>query len=413
MPFTSNDKQVLRHLAAQYMEIAQLPKQQETVRLWKALNRGKMERPMVAMDQLPWHELNGSGELTCQVSDPTWRKVERTLRETIYRWKHFPVDMVVEPFITIPKAISDTGYGISILQETAETDATNDIRAQHYESQIQEMGDELKIKDAVVTHDEATSKLWLQEAEDIFEGVAPVRQCAGFQHHLGVWDFLTQIMGAEEVYYNFIDQPELLHAAMERLTQSKIAAIEQGNALGLHNDIINTCHCSYTYTDDLLPEPGQGKGPYSKNSWAFGLAQVFTAVSPEQYAEFEIPYIQRMASYFGAVYYGCCERLDDRLEYVKQIPNVRKVSCSPWSNREKFAENIGTELVMSNKPTPALVATDSFDPAAVRADLQRTYDAAKENGVNLEFILKDVSTVRYDPSRLEQWAEIAMDVVSK
>lgn len=410
MPYTGNDREILRQLAAQYMEIALLPVQKETIRLWKALNRSRMERPMIVLDQLPWNELNDQGELDCLVTDPVWRGVERGLRETIYKWRHFPADMVVEPFITIPKAITDTGIGLDVKMESLSTESDNAVRAQHYESQLNEPGDEQKIKDAVITHDEAASGLWLEEATVIFDGVAPVRQSAGLQFHLGVWDMLTQLMGVENIYFDFIDRPEFLHAAMERLTQSKIAAIEQCNRLGLHNDTIHTCHCSYTYTDELLPEPGSGKGPYSKNSWAFGLAQLFTAVSPELFAEFELPYIKRMAEQFGMIYYGCCDRLDDRLDYVKQIPNVRKVSCSPWSDRENFAANIGPDLVMSNKPSPALVAVSDFDPEAVRADLQRTYDAARQNHVNLEFILKDISTVRHQPERLTRWAEIAMEV---
>ena len=120
-----------------------------------------------------------------------------------------------------------------------------------------------------------------------------------------------------------------------------------------------------------------------------------------------------MAKQFGAIYYGCCDRLDDRLELVRQIPNVRKVSCSPWSDREHFAERIGSTLIMSNKPNPALLTGDSFDEAAVREDLQRTVRAARANSVNLELILKDISTVRHDPSRLTRWGEIAMQVVQQ
>ena len=117
-----------------------------------------------------------------------------------------------------------------------------------------------------------------------------------------------------------------------------------------------------------------------------------------------------MAECFGMLYYGCCDRLDDRLDLVKKIPHVKKVSCSPWSDRERFAENIGPELIMSNKPTPAFVAGDSFDGDVIQKDLERTVEAARRNNVNLEFILKDISTVRYQPERLTQWAEIAMKV---
>jgi hypothetical protein len=46
----------------------------------------------------------------------------------------------------------------------------------------------------------------------------------------------------------------------------------------------------------------------------------------------------------------------------------------------------------------------------VRADLQETYDACKANNTPLEYTLKDISTVRYDPQRLWEWADIAMEV---
>ena len=45
----SKDRQVLRELAAQVAEIAGLPAQQETIRLWKALNGLRPVRPMVAV----------------------------------------------------------------------------------------------------------------------------------------------------------------------------------------------------------------------------------------------------------------------------------------------------------------------------------------------------------------------------
>ena len=64
---------------------------------------------------------------------------------------------------------------------------------------------------------------------------------------------------------------------------------------------------------------------------------------------------------------------------------------------------------MSNKPTPALLATDSFNEDAARSDIQRTIAAAKRHRRPLEMILKDISTVRNDPKRLWRWAEIAME----
>ena len=161
----------------------------------------------------------------------------------------------------------------------------------------------------------------------------------------------------------------------------------------------------------MLPDFGAGKGPTSQNSWAFGLAQLFTTVSPDFFNEFEMPYITRMAKHFGMIYYGCCDRMDDRLEFVKKIPNVKKVSCSPWSDRNNFAANIGPDLIMSSKPSPAFIASESVNWDVVKDDLKATIYAAKSNGVNLEFILKDISTVHHQPERITKWAEIAMQLV--
>jgi len=47
----------------------------------------------------------------------------------------------------------------------------------------------------------------------------------------------------------------------------------------------------------------------------------------------------------------------------------------------------------------------------VREDLQTTREICARNGCPLEIILKDISTVRYDPQRLSQWAAVAMEVV--
>jgi hypothetical protein len=411
MSLSSQDIQVLRELGARYMEYASLPIQQKKVDLWKALNRGKMERPMVVLDQYPWDEMNQGGELTCLVKDPFWAWIELGLRRDIYQWEHCAVDMVLEPYITIPLAIRNSGYSMPDKTDRSYHAGEDSVAGQHYNRIIKTMDDVSLIKDMIITHDESQSKKYWDEAHEIFDGTAPLVQSHGTIFHLGIWDKLSTYIGMEDVYYELMDNPDLIHACMERLTQATIAGIEQANKLKIHNDIAKTCHCAYVYNDDLLPGFNQGRGALSQNSWAFGMAQLFTSVSPAITEEFETPYISRIAEYFGMIYYGCCEREDDRLDLVKQIPHVQKISCSPWNDKRNFASQLGPKLTMSNKPSPAFVATDSVDWALVEKDLRETMEIAREEKVNLEFILKDISTVRNDPSRLTKWAEVAMKVV--
>ena len=402
------DREIMRRLADEYMATALNPVHKEKINLWKSLNRCEMVRPMVTIDQLPWDELQ-CPELEVHTIDPYWQNVEGELRKTLYKWTHFPVDMVLDPFISIPKVLHRTGYGLSA--DATQLGAENSTaKSYHYENLIQSLNDVKKITDYHITHDEKATMLHLEEAREWFGDIATAKD-TGATFHLGVWDYLSTLMGVEDAFFALVDQPELMHATMERVTQSTLCAIEDAEAAGFHDDNATLCHCSHIFTDELLPDSGQGRGPQAKNCWAFGLAQLFTSLSPAMFEEFEFPYISRMAEKFGMIYYGCCDRLDDRLDIVKKIPNVRKVSCSPWSNRKAFAEKIGTKLVMSVKPSPAFLSGDTFDPSAVERDLRDACDLAKQNNVNIEFLLKDVSTVRNDPSRLTQWADTAIRVM--
>ena len=84
---------------------------------------------------------------------------------------------------------------------------------------------------------------------------------------------------------------------------------------------------------------------------------------------------------------------------------------SPWADIRVAAEGLAGRYVLSRKPNPAFLATSRWEPEIVRADLAETKTVADEAGCAVEFILKDISTVKYEPERLWQWAEIAREVV--
>ena len=118
---------MIRDLAARVAEIAALPAQEARRALWRKLNGLKPERPMVMIDQVCWNEMNLGDELTLRCVDPECKGYEWPLRSTLYQWKHFPVDMVVEPFILVPKAVQNTGFGMEVHEQTAVTDPTSGV----------------------------------------------------------------------------------------------------------------------------------------------------------------------------------------------------------------------------------------------------------------------------------------------
>ncbi len=127
--------------------------------------------------------------------------------------------------------------------------------------------------------------------------------------------------------------------------------------------------------------------------------------------EFDLDHLNPLYARFGLVYYGCCEPLHAKLDMVRKIPHVRKVSMSPWVDEEAGVAGLGADLVFSRKPNPALLAVDNWDSKAVEDHLRKTIRICRQHGCPLELILKDISTVRYQPQRLWQWNDIAMRLV--
>ena len=412
---TNNDRQLLRDLAAQYAAYATLPVQTEKIKLWEALNTGHMQRPMVLLSQLPWNELDTDGTLDGTVSDPYWRRFEASLRKALYIWEHMPADQVLPPYLVLPSLAHSSGYGIDRAVHFLSDDA-HAVRAQSFDCLFNTLEDVEKIKTPHVICDRELQARITAEANELFAGIIDWR-FEGLVLHLGIWDYIAERMGVTNVYMALYDNPELLHAMMERFTEATLSLIAEMNTEQVANIYSPTCHCSHTF---LPGEPtaanvcAQGQlGGSTNEAWAFGLAQLFTSVSPDVTEEFEVAYMKRLFPHFKHIYYGCCDRLDDRMDRILQLPNVRKISCSPWSNADVFAERIPKNLVMSAKPNPAFFAVEHFDLDAILTDLKAKIAAAKRNGTNLEFIFKDVSTVRGNPQRLWDTAKAAVELMER
>jgi hypothetical protein len=208
------------------------------------------------------------------------------------------------------------------------------------------------------------------------------------------------------------ERPEFMHRIVARVTEAHLAMLDALEERGLLGSSQGSIHCSGAYTNEL-PGPGFDPArPRARDLWTCGMAQIFSSVSPAMHQEFELDYAARWYSRFGLVYYGCCEPLDGKIDIIKRIPHVRKVSMSPWVDVETGARRIGPDLVFSRKPSPAFLA-GTWDPVAVERDLRDTVERCERHGCPVELILKDISTVAYQPQRLWQWADIAMKVTGR
>lgn len=146
--------------------------------------------------------------------------------------------------------------------------------------------------------------------------------------------------------------------------------------------------------------------------WGRGAAQIFASVSKHMHKEFDIEYMKKTVGQCKLVYYGCCEPLDKKMDIVEKIPNLRKVSITPWANVNVSAEAINTKYVLSSKPNPPLVAVSMLDHDALKKEIKIILDVCKRNNCNCDIVLKDISSCCNRPQNIFEWEQLVMDMVN-
>jgi hypothetical protein len=415
---TAADKRVLRGLGERLAAIAGLPEQDETATKWRALNGLRPAKPMVWIDEIPWHEMNVDGELRLQTTSDWSRYHEQELRRLIYQWEHMPADMVIEPAVYSPLVVCNTAFGIEEDVDIAITDEANSIVSRHFNIQIRDEEDLEKIKVPVVTHDSAASKQQHQQLQDILDGVIDVktRGANGFCFWFAPWDEMIRWWGVQEALTDLVDRPELVHKAIDKLVDAYLSMLDQfeeQDLLTLNNTYYRIGSGGLGYTDELPSRDFDPAHVRAKDLWGSGAAQIFSHVSPRMHWEFALQYEVRWMSRFGLNYYGCCDPLHRKMSILERIPNLRKVSMSTWVNVDEAVANMGNRYVFSYKPNPAVFAEDTWDVGKAQNELETVLTKATAHGCVVEVIMKDISTLRYQPQRLWEWAAMATEVTRR
>ncbi len=408
---SDRDTDTLRRLAEDIAGIAALPVHRERAVLWQQLNDLDSRRPMIWINEIPWHEMDVNGELTLVTEHPWARDQERELRRTLYQWRHMQGDMIVSDYLACPLAVHSTDFGIMEDVDLALTDSASDIVSRHFKIQIRDYPDLEKIKMPVVTHNLEATHFRYEAMCRVYEGILPVRKVGQTHIWFTPWDYLIRWWGIEEAMLDMVERPDLVHAGVERMVDAwmiELDQFEQLNALSLDCNNTRIGSGGYGYTSCLPGTPFDAGRVTPANMWGCSNAQIFSEVSPAMHWEFAVKHDLRWLARWGLVYYGCCEPLDLKIDILRRIPNLRKISVSPWCNTHRTIEKAGTDYVLSRKPSPAILAENEWHPERARQELTDFLDQA--HGCHVELIMKDVSTVRYQPQRLWEWSRIAAEV---
>jgi hypothetical protein len=409
---SSADKTILRELAKPYAEIAASELNRERERRIRDIHSLKRDiRPILWFEQIPWHELNGTGELSLRCEGDFARDMENQFRQTLFRWKYFQGDMVVENVYYIGKALGDSGFGLGIKEETAVTDAGNSVISHQYLDQLDSEEKLDLLKPPVIRSFPETDKARLEAASETLDGIMPVA-LRGYGVEYRPWDYITRLRGVTNCLMDMADRPELVHKTMKKFCDLYTARSEQMEAQGLLDYRCPSMNCTPALSDDL-PAPGYDGGAQRfKDVWDWSTAQLFVSASPDMNDEFNLQYLLPFISRCGLVHYGCCEPLHNFITHLRKVPNLRKISASPWTRLREQAEQMGGDYVLSRKPNPALVA-GKLDATAIENEIRETIEVCRETGTPFEYVLKDISTVNYRVGNLTEWERLVSGVIDR
>lgn len=410
-----HDIDILQRLAERKAEIAQDPVNLERKKLWYQHDRGTSERPLVLA------EVGGVRDRILPLPDSilecedSWaRRIESELRFEIYQFDVLKDDHVIEPYINTNWEVAVSDCGVRAVQHTSENEVT--MGAYRWDPPLRNLDkdlDKLRLRTYSVDREATYSKK--ERLEKVFGSILPVRIRGAFWWTMGMTWSAINLIGLEKLMLCMFDNPEGLHRLMTFLRDEHFAYaawLEKENLLSLNNENDYIGSGSMGYTRDLPGSDWNNGNPVRmKDQWVLLESQETVGVGPKQFGELIFPYELSLARKFGKCYYGCCEPVHNRWHILRQIPNLARVSISPWTDEEFMAAALGRNYVYSRKPNPTLISTANFNEAAIRTDIRNTLTVAKE--CRLEIIMKDVHTLNNEPMRLPRWVEIAREVIDE
>jgi hypothetical protein len=414
---TEADRRIVRELAKRVADIAAHPDQQEKAERWTRLNRLERVRPTIHVQALApniWEEL--LPEDTCRCVDPFMRHQERALRRTIYVWEHVRDDRVIDEVIACPIAVIGDIRTRNFGMPREVTHSGEPSGAYSIGNVFADERDVERIEtEAHLSVDWDKTEVQFSRLGELYDGILRVEKRGPSFFWMPVMDVFIQWRGIEQMFIDLIERPAWVHEALERITCGYLSNLHEYERLGLLSPgHANTMLGSGGYAwSDQLPAPGyDAQHVRLCDLWARCATQIFTnEISPAMHEEFAVRYERRLLQPFGLACYGCCEPLDRKMDVVRTIPNLRRVSMSPWVDIDRAAAEVGRDFVYTHKPNPTIVSMETWHPELARDELKTMFEKTRDNV--LEVNLQDLHTVRGEPFRLTEWTRIALELAEE
>ena len=385
------ERAYLRELARKQAEYAALPVMAERAARWRAHNACRPGRPMVVI------ELNTflrDFMVPLRTTSPEAQQIERSLLYWIRNHELVDDDKVVPDVFAVNTHIEFRLCGLDLQADRASDEQGRSI-GYHFDQPIRDLrADWDVVQPSTWRADREATAQEMAIAEDVLGDILPVVEQNRSLDWGGMlsWRAL-RLMSMEGMLTALMDTPDEFHRLMAFLRDDLLAYMRWQEAEGLLT-LNNGNHYagagSYGYTDEL-PAPGYDGRVRLCDRWHNLNSQETVGVSPRMFAEFYAPYYHDIARVAGLVYFGCCEPVDKLWDpSLRTMPNLRKVSISPWCDQAYMGEALrGEKVIYSRKPMPQFLGVgNTWDDEGFAGHVAETLTAAR--GCTVEFIYRDV-----------------------
>jgi hypothetical protein len=398
---------------------------EERKRVWRAVHDLRAERPVILVET-DWIEgYVSDSELRCE--DPFLRSVERNMRVKLRHAEELGDDIVFEPHYQLGWRMQFSDHGVPV--EIRSAVCPQKSIAYSFSFPIATPEDVHKLKKRTFAVDRTESLRRKELLEETAGDILPIRLGnydpfayefdvgpygdLGFtgNYFFGLTWQVYRFIGNQGLLYWVYDAPDAIHRLMSYMLDDRLALFdyfEREGLLAANTDNQMAGPCMYGYVSDLPASNGPAPTRL-KHLWGWAESQEAANISPAMYSEFVLPYLAKLSERFGLIYYGCCERVDDRLpSIIDAMQNLRSVSVSGWSNLAKTAELLGRKYVYSRKPVPAHISGPQPHWELLEKDMRDTHAAAKD--CHLEILYRDIYTIDGDRSRLRRWVDMTKSI---
>ncbi len=403
-----SDPEILQTLAQQYLEICHTASQQARRELWRQHHSFKSTPVPIYIRAFAWNEMPDS---QCKCVDPFYRHYEDFFRQMLFR-STFDDDFIFEPWVTVEATYITPTAGIWGL-EVHWIEGHDPRGARRLDPPLKNPEDIARLIFPHHQIDKIATASRVNQLADAIGTIIPINLSRAPLYRVWNADISTHLgylRGIEQIMWDIMDRPEWLHQLLQFMRDGILTAQAEAEAQGdwRTGDHVNQ---AMPYAEEL-PAPAANSQPVSrKQLWCFCASQETTLIGPAQFNEFMLAYQLPILKNFGLVAYGCCEDLTEKIGVLRQIPNLRRIAVAPAANVARCAEQIGTDYVLSYRPSPTDMVGYGFDPERIQAILQR--DLAACRGCFFDITLKDVETVQGDPTRIQRWVKLMRKLTEK